>query len=339
MGQLVPNSSKGPNRYGHTKPDISACGDASLSAGPFWLLNNSAYNSAIDIDGLHVRNGGTSMASPVVAGIAALYLEKCSNATYQDFLDALHSTAFTDSYTGTVPNNGYGYGKAHALNLMLQSDFTVGMSCPTTFCPGDSAFSSVSISNYTISWMNNDSTIAIPLTQTDSVYFIAYNAQSCKSYSDTVEAVALSAPPAPVIYVNGTLLSTDPYPSLQWYENGVAIPGATNSSYTITLPSSSEFTVSRTSTDGCEVFSDPYNPSLGLTEYNQSVQVYPNPAQESVTIDTKENIKSVDLIDIKGKIVGTFPTKTIPVNQLVNGTYILRIHTENQYFHTKFVKN
>lgn len=339
LGQLVPNSSKGPNRKQFQKPDIAAFGDISLSAGPVWMLNDPGWNGAIDEDGWHVRNGGTSMASPVIAGIAALYLEKCSNATYQDFLNALHSTAIADAQTGVVPNYGYGYGKAHALNLMLQSNFNTTLTCPTTFCPGDSAFSASSISNYTISWMNGNSNLDIPLVNTDTVSYIAYNAQSCKSYSDTIIAVALSAPPAPVIYVNGTVLSTDPYPALQWYENGIAISGATNASYTITLPSSSTFTVSRTSTDGCEVFSSPYNPSLGLIELTHLVQVYPNPANSEITIDIADEEAQVTLLDIQGKTVGQLTGKKISVNSLSSGTYFLLIQTENQYFHAKFVKN
>lgn len=339
VGQLTPASSKGPSRKGQIKPDISACGDISLSAGPFWLLNDPGFNSVIDQDGLHVRNGGTSMASPVVAGIAALYLEKCNKGTYQDFLDALHSTAYTDQYTGTVPNNGYGYGKAHALNLLLQSDFSVTLSTPPTFCPGDSAFSSASINPYTITWMNGDTTLAIPLTQTDTVSFIAYDQHSCKSYSDSVISTALSAPPAPIIYVNGNLLSTDPYPTLQWYENGVAIPGATGASYTITPPSSSYFTVSRTSTDGCEVFSEPYNPSLGLAVLSAQIRVYPNPTTNLVKIDYPGTISDVELLDVQGKRLGHYKETLISVENLSKGTYFLIIHTESQYFQTKIVKN
>ena len=121
-GKLSPNSSKGPSRHGVIKPEISAAGDVSLGSGPLWVLANPAYNFLIDSGGMHLRNGGTSMAAPVVAGIGALYLERCSRATYQDFIDDLTNTAYTDQYTGAVPNNAYGYGKAHALNTLLEQN-------------------------------------------------------------------------------------------------------------------------------------------------------------------------------------------------------------------------
>lgn len=340
VGQLTPASAKGPTRHGVIKPDVSACGDVSLSAGPFWLLNDPGYNAAVDIDGLHVRNGGTSMASPVVAGIAALYLEKCTKGNYQSFLDAIHSTAFTDAFTGTIPNNAYGYGKIHALNMMLQSNFTTTITAASPFCPGDSAFSTASVP-YTIRWMNGSTSYNSALTTSGDAYFIAYDQHGCKSYSDTIPVVALSAPPAPVIYVNGTLLSTDPYPSLQWYENGTAIPGATNASYTITLPSSSYFTVARTSTDGCEVFSEPYNPSLGIEELANQINVYPNPTQGTVNIDASVPVSDVLVLDVQGRTVKKVADgkHEVSVSELESGTYYLVIHTDVQYFQVKIVKN
>ena len=117
-GELSVNSSKGPNRHLAIKPNVVATGDWSLGAGPLWLLQNPAYNSVIDSGAWHVRNGGTSMASPVISGIAALYLERCNRATYQHFLDDLQASSFADQFTGAVPNNFCGAGKANAFALL-----------------------------------------------------------------------------------------------------------------------------------------------------------------------------------------------------------------------------
>lgn len=342
VGQLTPASSKGPTKNGIIKPDIVACGDVSLSAGPLWFLANSANNTAIDIDGFHVRNGGTSMASPVVAGIAALYLEKCSQGTYQTFQNAMKTTAFTDMYTGVVPNNAYGYGKIHALNLMLQSNYTSTITAPSTFCPGDSAFAIVAANPYTIIWNTGDTTHSIPLISTDTLSYKAFGVNKCISYSDTLIVTALSAPPAPVIYVNGSLLSTDPYPQLQWYENNVAIPGANGSTYSIVLPSTSIFTVSRISIDGCEVFSLPYSPSLELNQNNiQAIHVFPNPTNNVLNIDAPTEIQELAILDLQGRVVQTYFNiqDKVDISSVSNGTYYLKIKTENKYFHIKIVKN
>jgi hypothetical protein len=63
--------------------------------------------------GYHKGGGGSSAASPVVAGIAALYLQKNPTASYLDFKNALITCAHTDSFTwGPFPNAAWGYGKA-----------------------------------------------------------------------------------------------------------------------------------------------------------------------------------------------------------------------------------
>lgn len=119
-GDISPNSSTGPNRHNVIKPDVSAAGDVSLGAGPLWVLTTPAYYPLVDSGGWHVRNGGTSMASPVVTGIAALYLERCRYADYSSFMLDLKNTCYTDGFTGSVPNNTFGFGKPDAFSLLQE---------------------------------------------------------------------------------------------------------------------------------------------------------------------------------------------------------------------------
>lgn len=162
VGELSPASSKGPNRNNVIKPNISASGDVSLTAGPIWYLTNPANNQGIDAGGWHVRNGGTSMASPIVAGIAALYLERCNYATNEYFLNDLQLNAYSDAFTGPTAGNGYGYGKAHALNTLLSQNLAIAPIVTADY--GNSTLESSSASYYT--WYLDGDTIVGETSQT-----------------------------------------------------------------------------------------------------------------------------------------------------------------------------
>lgn len=119
-GQRHPNSSSGPTRDGRTKPDISAPGDFVMSCSLLSVLpaDGITYPDSFDPGGFHTLGGGTSASSPGVAGIAALYLQKNPTATAMDVKNAMISCPTTDGFTGTVPNNQYGYGKANAFTTL-----------------------------------------------------------------------------------------------------------------------------------------------------------------------------------------------------------------------------
>ena len=119
-GQRHPNSSSGPTRDGRTKPDIAAPGDFVMSCTLLSTLPGDGilYPDAFDPGGFHTLGGGTSAASPGVAGIAALYLQKNLSATAMDVKNAIINCTTTDSFTGAVPNNQYGFGKANAFNAL-----------------------------------------------------------------------------------------------------------------------------------------------------------------------------------------------------------------------------
>ena len=119
-GEISSTSSTGPTRNGLMKPEIAASGKTTVSSFPTYLLSSLSDNQLGD-GGLHYRNGGTSMSSPVVAGIAALYLEKCSQANYQNFKNNLINNAYSDEFTGEVPNYSFGYGKVDAFQTLISS--------------------------------------------------------------------------------------------------------------------------------------------------------------------------------------------------------------------------
>lgn len=135
LGGISASSSRGPTRDGRLKPDLSAPGEVVASA---LSANTSPAPSQNDVlkDGRHIQLQGTSMSAPVVAGLAALRVQRDPGATVSQIRTTLQVQASTDSKTGVVPNNTWGYGKVRAFgcgDLVLSapgpvSAFTLGTS-------------------------------------------------------------------------------------------------------------------------------------------------------------------------------------------------------------------
>lgn len=111
MDSLSPNSSHGPTRTGFLKPDIAGAGGIAMAPVVLALIDSN--NTNISDDCMHVRDGGTSTASPGVAGIAALYLQRYPTANWLAVKNAITLCNRRDNYTGLTgfPKYDWGYGK------------------------------------------------------------------------------------------------------------------------------------------------------------------------------------------------------------------------------------
>ena len=138
-GHTTKFSSCGPTFDGSTKPDVAAPG----------LNINAAYNSFVDIsDALrkeltdkteyngktyyYTAQSGTSMASPVVAGTVALWLEAKPDLTPDEVLDVIAHTCTQPDASLAYPNSVYGYGQIDAyaglLYILRATDGIPGLS-------------------------------------------------------------------------------------------------------------------------------------------------------------------------------------------------------------------
>jgi len=108
IGGLSWYSGRGPRIDGVLSLDVVAPSDA-LAA---WHDPKTAYP-------LFTYAGGTSGALPQVTGMLALLLQADPAFPRDKILDRLWETAMSDSFTGKVPNNDWGYGKISAYRTVF----------------------------------------------------------------------------------------------------------------------------------------------------------------------------------------------------------------------------
>ncbi len=130
VGKRFGTSSWGPTRDNRVKPDVMATGSTTICTGDANFITAAIPSNSfkISITRKHIRNGGTSMASPIVAGIVAQYLGKYPHASYSEIKHALICTAKSDAFTGSTPNAEYGNGKVDAFAAIAHSCIVYGTS-------------------------------------------------------------------------------------------------------------------------------------------------------------------------------------------------------------------
>jgi len=144
VGSLSGFSSLGPTRDGRIKPDVAAPGEyigSSLAGG----IQASRGANFTERDGQHGDITGTSMATPHVAGTAALLLAINPQLQGPEVKAAITTSARSDAFTngpGPLPNTFYGYGKLRALEAGYQAASMVTdlAATPSGFTGTDSPF-------------------------------------------------------------------------------------------------------------------------------------------------------------------------------------------------------
>lgn len=351
-GVKAVSSSWGPTRRGFMKPDIAATGDESLGPVPAsvaaaYLASTPANRAKMAFGGYHRINGGTSMASPVVAGVAALYLQKCHTATMFEIKDAIINTAKQDTFTGVVPNTGFGYGKVNAFDVLNFSNYNLTLGNDIHLCEGNSETISTMGSFSSYLWSTNDTTPSIAVDTSKTIYLEVSNLSGCKGWSDTIQSYWHALPQKPVLSVlgNDTLIysSND---SLQWYFNFSFIPNATDTF--LIAQNNGDYFLTVTDSFSCVNYSDTVSiltiGTENLEQNNEDALIYPNPANQQlfIQLQTIEPLIKVEMFDVHGKMVFN---KWINNQQIVElnlidlskGVYLLHLTLQNKLIEKKVV--
>ncbi len=340
-------SSLGPDRRGNIKPDIGATGDNTMGprgASVIAALLGAGGGFLIGVGGMHARNGGTSMASPVVAGTVALYFEKCPNATMAEVKAALMTTATQDSFTGALPNPIFGFGKIDAFAALNNSNYNLTIGSNQDVCDGDSVQVSSPLFNSYL-WSTGDTAQTINVDTTQSVYVTVTNASGCKALSDTVDVLWHALPPKPTVTVSGNdTLTYFSNLNLQWYFNTSALGGETNTIHI--AQNDGNYFVQVTDSFGCSNNSDTVNVvGVGIEVIeNSSFSIYPNPSNGQLTVEfDDQEIKSVEVINLLGETVFNRTVNNqehkieMDITNLAEGVYYIRLNAQHDKYLQKLI--
>jgi len=85
-----------------------------------------------------------------------------------------------------------------------------------------------------------------------------------------------------------------------------------------------------------------YNLGLGvekLTLSNNTVNLYPNPVEEILNIETEEQVLSTSILSVDGRLIkSTSKANSISVKELPQGIYLVKVQTEKGIAIKRFVK-
>jgi subtilisin family serine protease len=113
VGDISPFSSRGPTRKKIRKPDIVAPGQyiTAAMASDSIMAKGDRYRPRRHNSGPYLALQGTSMATPFVAGVVALMLQRCKTLTPKDVRELLTKSARTpQGHTNGKWDPGFGFG-------------------------------------------------------------------------------------------------------------------------------------------------------------------------------------------------------------------------------------
>ena len=175
----------------------------------------------------------------------------------------------------------------------------------TGACAGTTLVLTAATTASGIVWSNGPTTATNSVTATGG-YTVTATQGGCAA-KDSVHVTFDGVPTATFTNAGGTLTAASGGGSYQWYQNNVAISGATSQVYVVTS-GSANYTV-QVSNGYCSATSAPQLITVnGIPDISQSLstKIYPNPASQQVTISytlSKEEELEINLTDMTGRVV------------------------------------
>ena len=197
-------------------------------------------------------------------------------------------------------------GSRNSINLIVNARPTINLGADFTTC--DKAMLDATNTNGNVIWNDNSTSKTLEVTKS-GIYWAKVTNQNGCSTIDSITVTINALPNTPVISVNGSLLTSSNATGNQWYKDSVAIPNATNQTYTAI--ESGAYTVKTTdATTGCvsRRSSSVGMMLLGLDETfaSNDFKVYPNPNDGKFTLkfnmEKRANVK-IRVSNLLGQVV------------------------------------
>ncbi len=309
--------------------DVTQTTAAAIKNSRQVILNTQWLDLRLAPDGkiYHIING-TNMGvinSPNLAGTACNYVP-----------NVITSTASVNSFGSYFPSE---YIKGTPADTLLATTLD------TFVCPDFGTLTLSAAAGSSANLWDDGSRESTRIITEPGTYYVYSAVDFCTNRIDTF-TVSTFEEADPVITVNGFVLGTTAsYSAYQWFLNNVEIPGATNS--TLTVTENGDYTVAVTTENGCKDTSDIYkvtnidgNTIGDAPALAAQISIYPNPATDQLFISAPVPV-TVILTSIEGKVlkqlnqVHSFSTRDLPAS-----LYLLRIEDQqgNLIKVTKFIK-
>ncbi|MEO8087580.1 MAG: T9SS type A sorting domain-containing protein, partial [Bacteroidota bacterium] len=232
---------------------------------------------------------------------------------------------------------------------------------PNHICPGTCTdFTSLSVNATSYQWSFPGAAPNVSVDQNPTN--ICYNTPGTYSVSLAVSNVSgtdtltlnnyitVYAYPAPqgISQSGDTLFANQGAVSYQWYQFGVAIPGATN--YFYVAQGVGDYNVVATDNHNCEVEAAIFDVVAAVQNIDGTHQlsIYPNPVTNKLTLRSKVgragavsivNLLGENVMDVNPESSGKQGDAVYDVSQLAPGIYYLEARTSGFIFRSKFVKS
>lgn len=236
-----------------------------------------------------------------------------------------------------IVSNPYGTDSIVSANrIHISEGGAVDAGTDLSICQGDSIQLNAAAMGTSFVWMS-DSTISSPFSlntfvhpfQTTNYILWSGGWQTCSFY-DTVQVTVLPVV-TPTIQLNGSLLTSSPAVSYQWFRNDTLIAGAILQTYQTT--SNGNYSVETTDNNGCQSRSAAVSfSSTGISDALTQSHFLVNDYRDYLEINAiTEPVSCVQLFAISGAEIFKIEAKEnqtkviLPVDQLKNGIYIISI--------------